>query len=42
MTSARAALQLKRLGLARVRPLAGGFDEWLRLGLPVVPLPAGD
>jgi hypothetical protein len=26
---------LKGLGFARVRPLQGGFDEWVRLGFPV-------
>jgi membrane protein DedA with SNARE-associated domain/rhodanese-related sulfurtransferase len=34
-TSARVALQLKRAGIQRVRPLAGGFEAWHKLGLPV-------
>ena len=29
------ALLLRRRGITRVRPLAGGLDEWLRLGLPL-------
>jgi rhodanese-related sulfurtransferase len=29
------ALELKKLGITKVRPLAGGFDEWRRLNLPV-------
>lgn len=29
------ALRLRRRGLARVRPLAGGFDAWMRRGYPV-------
>ena len=32
---ARAALQLKRQGVRRVRPLEGGFKVWHSLGLPV-------
>jgi rhodanese-related sulfurtransferase len=36
-TSARAALQLKRAGIRKVRPLAGGFDAWHNLNLPVEP-----
>jgi 3-mercaptopyruvate sulfurtransferase SseA len=31
------ALQLKRAGIQKVRPLAGGFDAWRRLGLPTEP-----
>jgi len=34
-TSARAALQLKRHGIGRVRPLAGGFAAWAREGFPL-------
>ncbi|MGC2660214.1 MAG: VTT domain-containing protein [Bryobacteraceae bacterium] len=34
-TSARVALQLRRLGITKVRPLAGGFDAWRQLNLPV-------
>jgi rhodanese-related sulfurtransferase len=29
------ALQLKKAGLDRVRPLAGGFEAWRDAGLPV-------
>jgi rhodanese-related sulfurtransferase len=29
------ALLLKRHGILRVRPLAGGFDAWVDAGLPV-------
>jgi 3-mercaptopyruvate sulfurtransferase SseA len=29
------ALQLKRRGIHRVRPLEGGFEAWLALGYPV-------
>lgn len=35
LTSARAALQLKRLGIRRVRPLEGGFARWRALGFPI-------
>jgi rhodanese-related sulfurtransferase len=34
------ALKLKRLGVVRVRPLAGGIEAWRDLGLPVEPTPA--
>jgi len=30
------ALMLKRRGIVRVRPLAGGLDAWMRAGYPVV------
>jgi rhodanese-related sulfurtransferase len=30
------ALQLKKLGIVRVRPLEGGFDKWRELGYPMV------
>jgi membrane protein DedA with SNARE-associated domain/rhodanese-related sulfurtransferase len=33
--SAREALQLKRRGVGRVRPLEGGFARWQDLGFPV-------
>jgi rhodanese-related sulfurtransferase len=33
--SVKVTRQLKELGVARVRPLAGGLAEWERLGLPV-------
>jgi 3-mercaptopyruvate sulfurtransferase SseA len=29
------ALQLKRLGVTRVRPLAGGFHGWRERGYPL-------
>jgi rhodanese-related sulfurtransferase len=31
------ALQLKKLGIARVRPLAGGIERWRDLNYPVEP-----
>jgi rhodanese-related sulfurtransferase len=31
------ALRLKRLGIERVRPLAGGIEAWRERALPVVP-----
>jgi membrane protein DedA with SNARE-associated domain/rhodanese-related sulfurtransferase len=34
-SAALVALQLKRRGFKRVRPLAGGLDAWLAAGLPV-------
>jgi membrane protein DedA with SNARE-associated domain/rhodanese-related sulfurtransferase len=34
-TAARTALTLHRLGIERVRPLRGGYDEWKRLGFPL-------
>jgi membrane protein DedA with SNARE-associated domain/rhodanese-related sulfurtransferase len=37
VTSARVALKLKRLGIQRVRPLAGGIEEWHSRHLPLVP-----
>jgi membrane protein DedA with SNARE-associated domain/rhodanese-related sulfurtransferase len=38
-TAARVALQLKRAGVRRVRPLQGGFDGWRKLGYPLEPVP---
>jgi membrane protein DedA with SNARE-associated domain/rhodanese-related sulfurtransferase len=35
-TAARMALTLRRMGIHRVRPLRGGYDEWKRLGYPLV------
>ena len=29
------ALQLKRAGIRRVSPLAGGFEAWRELGFPI-------
>jgi membrane protein DedA with SNARE-associated domain/rhodanese-related sulfurtransferase len=34
-TAAKTAMQLHRLGIDRVRPLRGGYDEWKRLGYPL-------
>jgi membrane protein DedA with SNARE-associated domain/rhodanese-related sulfurtransferase len=39
-TAAKTALTLHKLGIERVRPLRGGYDEWKRLGFPVDPLPS--
>jgi membrane protein DedA with SNARE-associated domain/rhodanese-related sulfurtransferase len=38
-TAARTALTLRRMGINRVRPLRGGYDEWKRLGYPLVEIP---
>ncbi len=35
-TAAKMALTIRRMGVYRVRPLLGGFDEWKRLGYPLV------
>ena len=32
------ALLLKRRGVTRIRPLAGGLDGWREYGLPLEPL----
>jgi 3-mercaptopyruvate sulfurtransferase SseA len=32
------ALQLKRAGVKKVHPLEGGFEAWLKLGLPTEPV----
>jgi membrane protein DedA with SNARE-associated domain/rhodanese-related sulfurtransferase len=37
-TSAKMALQLKSVGIPRVRPLAGGFEAWRDLGFPTEPV----
>ncbi len=34
-TAAKTAMALHKLGIERVRPLRGGFDEWRRLGFPL-------
>lgn len=39
-TSAKMALTMRKLGVYRVRPLLGGFDEWKRLGYPLVEIAA--
>jgi rhodanese-related sulfurtransferase len=38
-TAAKTAMALQRLGIERVRPLRGGFDEWKRLGYPLDAIP---
>jgi len=38
-TAAKMALTIRKLGVYRVRPLLGGFDEWKRLGYPLVDIP---
>lgn len=40
-TAAKMALTLRKMGIQRVRPLRGGFDEWKRLGYPMEDIPAG-
>ena len=35
-TAAKMALALRRMGIHRVRPLRGGYNEWKRLGYPLV------
>jgi rhodanese-related sulfurtransferase len=35
------ALQLKKAGIRKVRPLAGGFEAWRKLELPIEPYNAG-
>jgi membrane protein DedA with SNARE-associated domain/rhodanese-related sulfurtransferase len=34
-TAAKAAMDLHKVGIERVRPLRGGYDEWKRLGFPL-------
>jgi membrane protein DedA with SNARE-associated domain/rhodanese-related sulfurtransferase len=34
-TAAKTAMTLYKLGIERVRPLRGGYDEWKRLGFPI-------
>jgi len=38
-TAAKTAFTLHKLGIERVRPLRGGFDEWKRLGFPMDAIP---
>jgi len=38
-TAAKMALTLRKIGVYRVRPLRGGFDEWKRLGYPLDEIP---
>jgi rhodanese-related sulfurtransferase len=35
-TAAKVALELRRAGIYRVRPLRGGFEEWKKLGYPLM------
>jgi membrane protein DedA with SNARE-associated domain/rhodanese-related sulfurtransferase len=37
-TAAKVAMQLRRRGFRRVRPLAGGIDAWASAGLEVIPI----
>lgn len=37
--AAKTAMTLHKLGIVRVRPLRGGYDEWKRLGFPVEAVP---
>lgn len=41
-TAAKTAMTLHRLGIERVRPLRGGYDEWKRLGFPMDAIPAAN
>lgn len=38
-TAAHTALRLHKLGVERVRPLRGGYDEWKKLGFPLQAVP---
>jgi membrane protein DedA with SNARE-associated domain/rhodanese-related sulfurtransferase len=38
-TAAKSAMRLHKLGIERVRPLRGGFDEWRKLGFPLETVP---
>jgi membrane protein DedA with SNARE-associated domain/rhodanese-related sulfurtransferase len=38
-TAAKTAMTLHKLGIERVRPLRGGYDEWKRLGFPLMAVP---
>jgi membrane protein DedA with SNARE-associated domain/rhodanese-related sulfurtransferase len=38
-TAAKTAMALHKLGVERVRPLRGGYDEWKRLGFPLDEVP---
>jgi membrane protein DedA with SNARE-associated domain/rhodanese-related sulfurtransferase len=38
-TAAKTAMALHKLGIERVRPLRGGYDEWKRLGFPLEAVP---
>lgn len=39
-TAAKMALRLRSIGIHRVRPLRGGYEEWRRLGYPLVDIAA--
>lgn len=39
-TAAKVAMTLHKLGIERVRPLRGGYDEWKRLGFPLQDVPS--
>jgi membrane protein DedA with SNARE-associated domain/rhodanese-related sulfurtransferase len=39
-TAAKTAMTLHKLGIERVRPLRGGYDEWKRLGYPMDAVPS--
>jgi len=39
-TAAKMALQLRSMGINRVRPLRGGYEEWKKLGYPLVDIAA--
>ena len=39
VTAARVALLLMERGIARVRPLLGGLEAWMKLGYPTAPRP---
>lgn len=39
-TAARMALKLRQMGIHRVRPLRGGYEEWKKLGYPLVDIAA--
>ena len=41
-TAAKTAMTLHKLGIERVRPLRGGYDEWKRLGYPMDAIPPFD
>jgi hypothetical protein len=36
------ALRLKKQGITRIRPLAGGIEAWRRLRYPVDPVPVNE
>ena len=35
-TAAKMAMRLRQMGIYRVRPLRGGFDDWKKLGYPLI------